>query len=220
MAPADLDALAVEVAAALPSLDEDQRRVGLAVYRLLADGRPATAGTVAAQLGDLVGTVAPVLAALPTATVSDGAVVAFLGLQRAEGRHALCFDDTALATWCAWDTLFLPALVGRAAVARSSCPVTGEEVVVGVDPAAGVTSVTPGDAVLSFLAHPTPFGGDVVDGFCRFIHFFADPDAAEGWRTAAREPGGGAPPELTVLSLADGVALGARTNRLVFGRPG
>lgn len=220
MAPAALDVLAVEVAAALPPLDEGERQVGLAVYRLLADGRPASATAVAERLGEAVGAVAPVLAALPTATVSDGAVVAFLGLQRDEGRHALCFDDTTLATWCAWDTLFLPGLVGRAAVARSRCPVTGEEIVVEVDPATGVTSATPGDAVLSFLVHPTPFDGDVVAGFCRFIHFLADPDAAEAWRTGAGEPGGGAPPELTVLSLADGVALGARTNRLVFGQPG
>ncbi len=208
------------MAAALPSLDGDQRRVGLAVYRLLVEGRPATAAAVAEQLGELVGTVTPVLATLPTATVSNGAIVAFLGLQRAEGRHVLCFGDATLATWCAWDTLFLPGLVGRAAVARSRCPTTGEEVVVEVDPVSGVTAAMPGDAVLSFLVHPAPFDGDVVAGFCRYIHFFADPDAAQAWRSSAAEPGGGTPPELTVLSLADGVALGTSTNRLVFGQPG
>ncbi len=216
-----LDALAVEVAAALPSLDDGQRRVGLAVYRLLAAGRPATAPAVAASLGEDVATVAQVLADLPTATVSDGATVAFLGLQREPGRHTFRVGGTALATWCAWDALFLPALVGRAAEARSRCPVSGDEVAVEIDPVTGVTSATPAGAVVSFLAHPAPFDGDVVAGFCRWIHFLADRVAAEEWCAGTGEAEGGAQrPKLIVLSLADGVALGRRTNSLVFGQPG
>ena len=37
-------------------------------------------------------------------------------------------------TWCAWDTLFLPALLGETAEVRSTCPVTGSVVELVVAP--------------------------------------------------------------------------------------
>lgn len=216
----DLDRLADEVAAALPRLDANQRRVGVAVYRLMAAGQPASPEHVASLVEMPVEHVATLLQGLPTATVTDGAVTAFLGLQSDPGRHRLLFDQRLLATWCAWDTLFLPGLIGRAGRAESHCPVTGDLVTVEVDPVLGVTSASPEGALLSFLAHPEPFEGDVIVGFCRWVNFLGGAGAAEAWISAAAGAGEAGRPEVTVLSLTDGVELGRRTNAIVFGDGG
>lgn len=220
----DLRRLAAEVGAALPPLDAGQRRVGLAVYRLIAAGEPASAGRIALLAGMDPTAVATVVGSLPTATVLDGTVTAFLGLQREAGRHRLGFGEQSLATWCAWDTLFLPALVGRAGRAQSRCPVTGDLVTVEVDPELGVTSASPAGALLSFVAHPEPFSGSVIAGFCQWIHFLADAPAAEAWVSgaawAAVDSEAPDHPELAVLTLDEGVALGRLTNLLVFGEQG
>lgn len=213
----DLDQLATTVLLALPPLDKEEQLVGLAIYGLMASGRPADRETVARHLDLPVARVAEVFARLPTATVTDGEVRAFLGLQLAPGRHQLTVDGRDLSTWCAWDTLFLPQLMGRSVHVSSRCPVTDTRVSLEIDPRAGVVAVSPRKALLSFLAAPAPFAGELRAGFCRWIHFLADDAAAEAWLddapSAARER-----PPMIVLSLEDGFALGRRTNDALFGR--
>lgn len=217
----DLDRLVDEVAAALPRLDADQRRVGVAAYRLMAAGERATPEHIAPLVVMPAGRIRVVVEDLPTATVADGEITAFLGLQLEAGRHRLTFGERSLSTWCAWDTLFLPGLIGRPGRAESRCPVTGEQVVVEVDPELGVTRASPAGARLSFLAHPAPFAGDVMVGFCRWINFLSGSSAAEAWAAWAGRTGveSDAPDhaEITVLSLAEGVEVGRRTSVLVFG---
>ncbi|MHB1834417.1 MAG: organomercurial lyase [Solirubrobacteraceae bacterium] len=44
----------------------------------------------------------------------DGRVVGFMGLSVVEfGGHRIELDGRRLTAWCAWDTLFLPGLLGR-----------------------------------------------------------------------------------------------------------
>ncbi len=208
--------IAAKVVAALPSLDGRQRRVGRAVYRLLAAGRPATPASVApmADLGPEEA--AAVMAGLPTARRQAGAVTAFLGLQAEPGAHRLRFAGVDCWTWCAWDTLFIPALVGSRALVESTCPVTRTTVVVEVDPVDGVVAAEPAGALLTFLRSPRPYGGDIVDSFCRWMHFVSGPVAGERWVGAAAAERD----DVIVLPLAAGVAIGRATNRAVFGVPG
>lgn len=214
-----VDDLAAAAAAALPPLDGAQRLVGLAVYRAMAEGLPATPARLAGLSGLPLAVVAEVVAGLPTATVEAGAVIAFLGLQVTPGHHRLAFGNVVLGTWCAWDTLFLPELVGRVGTATSVCPVTGDPVTVVVDPVCGVRHAVPAGARLTFVARPRPYGDDLAVGFCRWIHFVRDDEAGAAWIAGHDGAGRSADaPELTVLSLADGVALGRRTNALLFGR--
>lgn len=191
--------------------------MALAVYRLMADGTPADPRHVAALTGMSEAMVASLIESLPTCTVEGGAVAAFLGLQLWPGRHGLSFGDTRLGTWCAWDTIFLPPLIGRPGRADSCCPVTGMPVVVEVDERGRITSATPPDVVLSFLAHPSPFTAELGVGFCRWINFFSGPKEALTWSEEAAKAS--AVP-LLVLSLEDAVALSRRTNALIFGRAG
>jgi alkylmercury lyase len=132
----------------------------------------------------------------------DGRVVAFHGLSVVDAPHRLRFDGRQLYTWCAWDTLFLPELVGRPAEVESSCPTTGEMVSLHVGPA-GPGELSPPQAVMSFTDPGESFE-NVIQTFCRFVHFFASPEAGKQW--TERHPG------TYVIAIEDGYEIGRRTN--------
>jgi alkylmercury lyase len=124
------------------------------------------------------------------------------------GHHRIHLDGRELSTWCAWDTLFLPEPLGGTARVTSRCPVTGEEISLTVN-RSGPTDVHPADAVVSFLVPETAFDENVIQSFCRFVHFFASPQAGERW--IAEHPG------TFLLSVADAFELGRRTNQRRLG---
>lgn len=211
---ADLAELASGVAAALPPLDALERRVGLAVYELIGTGRSAGPDALAAACGLERSEVEAVVARLPTAVTEGGAVTGFLGLQVGPTAHAIAFPEATGGTWCAWDGLFLPELLGWPARLRSTCPVTGAAIAVELDPDAGVVDVSPASARLSLLSRPQPFGGDIVAQFCRFVYLLADETAAAAFvERAGREDG----VALASLTPDDGFAVGRLTNAVVFG---
>ncbi len=57
----------------------------------------------------------------------------------------------SLYTWCALDTLFFPAVIGRPARVESPCAETGEPDRLTVDPTAGVSALQPASAVVSIV---------------------------------------------------------------------
>jgi alkylmercury lyase len=124
------------------------------------------------------------------------------------GEHRIELDGRALSAWCAWDTLFLPALLGSTARVRSRCPTTAEEISLTVSPD-GPSDIRPTAAVLSFLSPERPFDSDVVRSFCHVVHFFASERAAAAW--TARNP------DTFTLSIEQGFRLGELTNEAVFG---
>ncbi len=139
----------------------------------------------------------------------DGRIVGFMGLSVVEfGEHRLEVDGQRLTAWCAWDTLFLPGLLGRAARVSSRCPVTGETISLTVT-SDGPSGLHPAATVLSFLVPEQPFDADVVRSFCHFVHFVASERATQEW--IAQHPG------TFSLSIDEGFELGRRTNAAIFG---
>jgi len=55
-------------------------------------------------------------------------VTGFWGLSLHETTHCLEVSGKTLYGWCAWDTLFIPELLGSTARIISICPVTGKEI--------------------------------------------------------------------------------------------
>lgn len=70
----------------------------------------------------------------------------------------------------------------------------------------GVKEVQPEHAVVSFLLPDGPFGADVVQSFCHFVHFFASRQSAQRW--SADHPG------TFLLTVDKAFELGRVTNRL------
>ena len=56
--------------------------------------------------------------------------------------HELHLDERTVYAWCAWDTLFLPEILGTRAKISSQCPETNSkvELVIGKD---GIEEINP-----------------------------------------------------------------------------
>jgi len=205
-----LESLATGVAKAAPDFDGEQQRIALEVYRRLAEGSPAPASHVAERAGVRVDRVEQRLATWPGVYLDgDGSVIGFWGLtiNKLSPTHRLQVDGRELFAWCAWDTLFLPGILGVTANVESVCPTTGDVVSLAVSPDR-VLQVSHPDAVVSFLLPERGFDADVIQSFCHFVHFFASREAGEAWITTH--------PGTFLLSLDDAFELGRLVNALNF----
>jgi alkylmercury lyase len=202
-----LDQLTDAIVAATPELDLTGERVALAVYRALAEGNPVGVDEIAAAADVPGDDVTELLDRWPGVfRDAEGRVVGFWGLTlvELEPTHRLEVDGRALYAWCAWDTLFLPGILDQTARVTSRCPTTSDAIELVVEPD-GVVETSHPDAEVSFLLPRNAFDADVIQGFCHFVHFFANRGAGERW--VAEHPG------TFLLSLGEAFELGDRINR-------
>jgi alkylmercury lyase len=165
------------------------------IMKRLATGNRVTRGEVARLAGDLGDPeiIVDTLAKMGMADLdADGAIVGMI-VTINPTRHRLEIGSHTTYTWCAVDTLFMPAVLGQSAVVHSTCPETGDAIRLEVHPD-GLGEVTPSDTYVSFVAPGitegvTPSCGGGVDGltgtdgaFCANANFFASSAAAERWR--------------------------------------
>jgi alkylmercury lyase len=184
----NLKDLTAALMAAFPELDDVKRRVALATYRRLARGKPASPQEIATQAVVGEEEVRRILAQwIGVYRDREGNVIAFWGLATPEMKHHFEVDGVRLHTWCAWDTLFLPALLRKTARVESPCGTSGEIVRLTISPA-GVESAEPPSPVLSFLDPvASKFQENVIQNFCHYVHFFRSTPDGEAWIT--KNPG-------------------------------
>ncbi|MFM0758133.1 organomercurial lyase MerB [Paraburkholderia strydomiana] len=175
--------------------------------RELSKGAPVSPAALALALDWPVGRVTSALEqAVSTEWDDDGNVVGY-GLTLRETPHTFEVGGRRLYTWCAFDTLFFPALIDRTAHVVSRCAATGVPVSLTVTPNA-IEDIEPTDAAVSLiLPQDTP---DVRHAFCCHVHFFAS--AATGQQWAATHPG------IEIVSVRNAFAVGReRAERLLRG---
>ncbi|MGH2398385.1 MAG: organomercurial lyase, partial [bacterium] len=127
--------LADKIVGAVPRFDPTSRRVAVTVYRLLAEGHSVPVERLAKAL-DLPGqTISQVLSRCPVFYDEQGAVIGFGGLTVAEmPPHFFRVEGRMLYTWCAWDSLFIPSILGKVAEVTSLDPVTRASILLTVAP--------------------------------------------------------------------------------------
>jgi len=202
-----LTVLASELLARLPTMTGEEQRLGLEIYRQLAQGEPVLRSELARALeaptdtvDELVGH--PNLKCL-TYTDKQGRIIGFGGLAVREMPHRFRIDGRTLYTWCAWDSLFLPSILDVEAEVDSPAPGGTVRVHLKVAPD-GVKEVQPRNAVMSFLlpsAHT--FQADVLKAmasFCHYIFFFPNRENAAAWARSH--------PDTTVISVSEAFELG------------
>lgn len=200
----------------LRSFSPEEQRAAVALYRELAKGKAVGADQLAVALG-LSG--AETRALLDRDAIkafiypdAEGRVLGFGGLAAATLHHRLEVEGRSLWTWCAWDSLFIPEILGRPARVTSPDPQNREIVRLTVTPER-IESVEPSDAAISFvLPEAQTFGtsaASVMASFCHFIFFFASRAPGERW--TAKHPG------TFLYSLDDAFALAKRLNAANFG---
>ena len=112
-----------------PSLEPESARVASHLYRLLAQGEPVAPRALADAAGLAEEQVREILAPWPGVYREEDRIIGFWGLTpRPFSKHLFKVDGRQLYTWCAWDTLFIPQILGRTAEVESPCPVTGETI--------------------------------------------------------------------------------------------
>jgi alkylmercury lyase len=173
--------------AAVPTLDPAEQRLALELWRALMGGRPVSVADLSARAGVGAAEVEAALGRWPGVfRGKSGSVVGFWGLAVRGMPHHLSSASGRLTTWCALDPLLIAPLVTDEALVESADPVSGEPVALTVTPD-GPRDVSPPTAVLSMLLPERPFGHDVVQAFCHFVHFFASEETGRRW--TARHPG-------------------------------
>jgi len=178
----------------LPLFSPEEQRVAVTLYRELAKGQAVDA----TQLGRVLG-VSPEEArafltrdSIKSLVYADdrSRVLGFGGLAAARMHHRFEVDGRTLSTWCAWDSLFIPEILGKSARVTSPDPENGEVVRLLVSPDR-IESVDPEGAVVSFLlpdAHDFDISAaNVMAKFCHFVFFFTSRSSGESWM--AKHPG-------------------------------
>jgi alkylmercury lyase len=205
-----------KLASFLRPFSPEEQRAGVALYRELAKGRPVHADQLGRALGVSLAESRALLEreAIKCSVYADdeGRVAGFGGLAAAPMHHRFEVQGRALWTWCAWDSLFIPEILGRSAHVTSADPENGEIVSLVVTPYR-VESAVPETAVVSFIELDAPvFQGsaaNVMANFCHFVFFFSTRSSGERW--IAERPG------TFLYSLEEAFALARRLNARNFG---
>jgi alkylmercury lyase len=206
----DVRALADEFTRAHVTLSEPEQRIAVAAFRRLAEGTAFEPEELAEPAGLPAAEVRAAFDRWPEVHHDqDGRVEGFWGLTVRPTRHLIEIDGRTLYTWCAFDTLFIPEILGRPARVRSTSPLGDERITLSVD-ARGPRDVEPEGAVMSMHRVTEDFSlEDVVGTFCCYVHFFASEDAARTW--AAKNDA------TYVLSIPEGFEVGRHYVRGHYG---
>jgi alkylmercury lyase len=172
MEPEQLETLADTLAGTFPGADDAP--LARALLTELASGAAVTPGQLVTASGRPERVVSAALGRWPDVHYdAHGAVVAFSGLSLKPTAHRFGLDGRQLFTWCAWDTLFLPALVNESARVESTCPATGEPITLQIDPE-GIRTAEPRDLWVSFPPVDATSTSDIVGSFCCHVHSSPD----------------------------------------------
>jgi len=170
-----------------PKLNEKEQRIAARLYKLLAQGRPIKHEYLAESLKMTTQEIDDVVDNWSGVYHDEKKTVqGFWGLALPEMKHRFLVEGRQLFTWCAWDSLFIPRIIGKTAKVQSPCPITGERIQLTVSPD-GIESMAPKGAVMSLL---TPAAAKVKENvifhFCHYVYFFKTEEAGRKW-TAENE---------------------------------
>ena len=195
--------LSEAIASATIGMDEQDYRIAVAAYDLLAQGDPVIPAEIASRAREPEAVVLTTLKGWPGVFWDDqGRVVGFWGLAIPQMDHHFQAEGAnPMYAWCALDPFLIVPVIRRPARVESKDPVTGERITLTVTPA-GITDLSPTTAVVSFIAPDKPFDFDVIESFCNYVLNFASRASAERW--ASERKG------IVLLPAADAFEVGLR----------
>ena len=196
------------------NLNKEKQLISAKIYNLLSEGDPVSIEEVANSLGmdiDKVKSVTDEWAGIHYN--EDGNIIGYWGLAVEKMGHRFKLGEKTLYTWCAWDTLFIPQIIGKTIEVGSRDPLTKETITLTVTPDNGISDIEPNDAVISFMIPNTEeVRSDVIKSFCHYVHFFESRKSAEEWISRSDKKD-----EMLILSLEEAYSIGLRRNEMQLG---
>jgi alkylmercury lyase len=165
-----------------PVFSEKEQDTSLKLFQLLTRGKPVDTQVLAESVSLPHPIVSEMLGRWPDVYYDeDQRIIGHGGLTFEPTQHKIMFEDRTLYTWCAWDTLFLPAILGKTLEIESQCPVDDSIVRVRVDQE-GVKAIEPKEAVISFmLPSKECIQKDIQSNFCHYVNFFPSTKIGNEW---------------------------------------
>ena len=197
------------------NLNREQQQIASKIYNLLSEGNPVSIEMVANSLDMDKDSVKRITDEWGGIYYNDeGNIIGYWGLATEKMGHSFKLDEKTLYTWCAWDTLFIPQIIGKTAVVESIDPVTKKTIKLTVTPSDGISDVYPPETVISFMIPDTEkVRADVIKSFCHYIHFFESKYSAEEWISENEKKN-----ELLILSIEEAYTIGLQRNELQLGK--
>ena len=196
------------------NLSRERQRIASQIYRLLSEGNPVSIADLSNSLRmdqKIVKSITDKWSGIYYD--DDSRIIGYWGLAIDKMGHRFNVDDKNLYTWCAWDALFIPQIIGKTAAVESRDPVTKEMVKLTVTPTDGITKIEPSQAVISFMIPDTDkVRSDVIKSFCHYVHFFESSVSAEEWISESDKKN-----EIFILPIDEAYELGLRRNELQLG---
>ena len=116
------------------SLSIEEQKISGKIYILLSEGNPVSIDDIADSIGIEKDHVKSITDKWTGIHYDDGDIIAYRGLAIGKSAHTLKLDDQILYTWCAWDTLFIPQIIGKTTKVESIDPITKESISLTVSP--------------------------------------------------------------------------------------
>ncbi|GMR05776.1 MAG: organomercurial lyase MerB [Gammaproteobacteria bacterium] len=190
---------------AFPVMNITEQQLALELYALLSEGDTVPLERLSERTGMPLAEVKTVLESWPGVFFDDNhCIVGFWGVAVDETNHHFKVDGKRVYTWCAWDMLFIPELLGATAHITSHCALSGDEITLTLSPR-GIEYAQPDQIMVSFLIpEEGEFQENIITSFCHYVFFFRSRESGERW--VAEHP------STFLLSLDDAFAIGKKMN--------
>ncbi len=196
------------------NLSRHEQQIAAQTYRTLSKGIPVSIADLSASLGletEYIKSITDEWAGIYYD--DEKRIIGYWGLALTKMGHRFIVDGRTLYTWCAWDTLFIPQIIGKTVEVESRDPLTKEIVKLKVTPTDGISKIEPSEAVISFMIPDADkVRSDVIKSFCHYIHFFESSISAEEWISQSDKKN-----ELFILPIEEAYSIGLRRNELQLG---
>lgn len=170
----------------------EMQRLSVALYRLLGRGAQVEYEELGAASGISAERARQLLSELPPTTVAldeHGAILAFGGISLVPTHHRFACEGVELYTWCVFDGLFLPELLGKTATLVTHCPGSGAELTVELAPGK-VRAARPSDCVMSIVSPDIKACCDNLrKAFCDHVNLFKDERTFRAWAQNRQDVG-------------------------------
>jgi alkylmercury lyase len=160
------------------------QKLSVTLYKLLGRGAPVTPEQLGIGCNLSKGRIAQLLLEFPPTSLGfdeDGQVIAFGGLSLVPTHHRFDTENAGLHTWCVFDALFLPEILGKPATLVTHCPASGTELTVELAPGE-VRSASPSGCVMSIVSPDSKACCDNLrKAFYDHVNLFKDEQTFIAW---------------------------------------